>query len=38
MVVVNTFGAPEEKWQSVASVSKVMANVEVIGANYGKHR
>lgn len=36
MVVVNTFGAPEEKWQSVASASKVMANVEVIGTNYGR--
>jgi hypothetical protein len=36
MVVVNTFGAPEEKWSSVSPFSKVMANVELIGPGFGK--
>lgn len=36
MVVVNTFGAPEEKWEAVRPVSDVMAHVEVIGPNFGK--
>lgn len=36
MVVVNTFGAPDEKWQSVAEASKVMAKAEIIGPNFGK--
>lgn len=38
MVVVNTFGAPEGKWQSVAEASKVMAKAEVIGPNFGKQQ
>lgn len=38
MVVVNTFGAPEGKWQSVADASKVMAKAEIIGLNFGKQK
>jgi hypothetical protein len=36
MVILNTFGAPEEKWESVVDISKVTSNVEVIGPNFGK--
>lgn len=36
MVVVNTFGAPEEKWEAVRSISDVMARVELIGPDFGK--
>lgn len=36
MVVVNTFGAPEEKWQSVIPISDVMSRVVLIGPNLGK--
>lgn len=36
MVVVSTFGAPEDKWEKVKTVSEVMAAVEVIGSSFGK--
>jgi hypothetical protein len=36
MVVINTFGAPPEQWESVKPIADVMANIELIGPNFGK--
>lgn len=35
MVVVSTFGAPVEKWDSVKSISSAMSYFELIGPNVG---
>lgn len=36
MVVVTTFGAPQDKWEAVRKVSEVMSAIELIGPNFGK--
>lgn len=36
IVVINTFGAPQEKWEGVKNISEVMSKVELIGPNFGK--
>ncbi|MCW5198655.1 hypothetical protein VU06_02775 [Desulfobulbus sp. F3] len=36
MVLLSTFGTPEEKWQDYMSVSKIMATFDLIGPNFGK--
>jgi hypothetical protein len=38
MVVITTFGAPEDKWASVKSIQQVMSNVVLIGADFGKKK
>jgi len=37
MVFLNTFGAPEQKWESVRNISDTMSHVVLIGPNFGKN-
>lgn len=36
MVVVTTFGAPQDKWEAVKKISEIMSAIELIGPNFGK--
>lgn len=38
MVVVNTFGTPNEKWETFKSISEVMSNIQLIGPDFGKSK